>query len=114
VFSHPGLNPNPVKAEDAADPKPFLFLSVMSCLLGIFSRVIKRLGNSTTCRNNESFNGNLFMLSEWNVGVMEYWDQGGNKTILIVKNSFKPIIPSFHYSNWGEAPKFFSARDLCL
>jgi hypothetical protein len=41
------------------------------------------------------------MLECWNIG-----DQSGNKTILIVKNSFKPIIPSFHYSNWGEAPKF--------
>jgi hypothetical protein len=39
---------------------------------------------------------------------LEYWDQGGNKTILIVKNSFKPIIPIFHHSNWGEAPKFKS------
>ena len=41
--------------------------------------------------------------------MLEYWnfgDKSGSKNIIIVKNSFKPIIPLLHYSNWGEAPKF--------
>jgi len=28
------------------------------------------------------------------------------------QNFFKPITPSFHYSNWGEAPKFYILRVL--
>ena len=31
-------------------------------------------------------------------GMLEYWDKSGNKPSLIVKNSFKPIIPLLHYS----------------
>jgi len=56
-----------------------------------------------------SFNGNLFVPSEWSTGVLECWnigDKNGKQTFLMVKNSFKPIIPLFHYSNWGEATKF--------
>jgi len=31
------------------------------------------LGDSTTWRNHKSFNGNLFMPSEWKNGILEYW-----------------------------------------
>jgi hypothetical protein len=42
----------------------------------------------------------------------------GRKTekikFLKVFNSSKPIIPTFHYSNWGEAPKFVFDRKPCF
>jgi len=40
-------------------------------------------------------------MEEWNVGMLECWnigDKGGDKPFLIVKNSFKPIIPLLHHS----------------
>jgi hypothetical protein len=34
-------------------------------------------------------------MKEWNAEMLENWGQGWNQSILIVKNSFKPIIPLF-------------------
>ena len=50
------------------------------------------------------------MSSEWKNGMLEccnIGDEGGSKNIIIIRNSFKLIIPLLHYSNWGEAPKFY-------
>jgi len=45
-------------------------------------------------------------MEEWNARMLEYWGYGRKYTILIVKNSFKPIIPLLHYSTIpiGEKP----------
>jgi hypothetical protein len=47
----------------------------------------------------------------WNAGILECWNIGiraeinhfNCKKLLQTHHSFTP---SFHYSNWGEAPKF--------
>jgi hypothetical protein len=49
---------------------------------GLRVSIIKRLGNPTTSLKYRFINGNLFMLSEWNNGMLEYWnigDKGKNK-----------------------------------
>jgi len=57
------------------------------------------------------------MQSEWNDGILECWPPArsayGLERILGVRAEIThfnckktPSKPSFHYSNWGEAPKF--------
>jgi hypothetical protein len=60
------------------------------------------------------------MPSEWNNGMLGYWDIGiraeinhfNCKKLLSFnlvqdKLTHHSITPSFHCSNWGEAPKFY-------
>jgi len=44
-------------------------------------------------------------MEEWNIGIL-----GVRKEInrFSCKNFFKPIIPLFHLSNWGEAPNLYA------
>ena len=83
--------------------------------------LIKRLGICTTYCNNSLFNGTCFMLSGWNVEMLECWNVDLNKEVTHLLTSVsigilpilhlvqdklthccifpEPIIPSFQYSN---------------
>jgi hypothetical protein len=67
------------------------------------------------------------MPSEWNNGMLECWNIGikaeinhfNYKKLLSFnlvqdKLTHHSITPSFHYSNWDEAPKFFFREPLNL
>jgi hypothetical protein len=49
-------------------------------------------------------------MEEWNVGILGI----KARNIIIVKNSFRPIIPLLHHSNWGAAPKFSMLANFFL
>jgi hypothetical protein len=52
------------------------------------------------------------MLEYWNVGILGIKAENNPFHLNCKRTPSNPlfhysIIPSFHYSNWGEAPKFF-------
>jgi|GEM_PF-5826688 len=66
--------------------------------------------------------------STWNTGMVEYWNvvlkgnislknsfvdpahSGTNKSLFQFPKNHYSIIPVFQYSNWGEAPKFYTEQ----
>jgi hypothetical protein len=55
-------------------------------------------------KNHPAVPMELVLRPNWNVGIVERWNNGlkGMKTI---KNDPFPLLdPVFHYSNWGETP----------